>query len=105
MINAQSNWQQSHAHAFKLLEALVQDAHEIVGVFFYGRSVHMVTDAAISKQWLDWANNNQAAMIVCSTMLNQDQLTTEATDKGFQVAGMAAWVDWCQQAERVVELT
>ncbi|WP_395374505.1 DsrE family protein [Marinicella sp. W31] len=105
MINAQDDWQQTNAHAMALLDAFVQNNHEIVGVFFYGRSVNMVTQQDTSRQWLNWIDQNHTSVVVCSTMLTQEQLTTDAENLGFPVAGMAAWVNWCQQADRIMELT
>ena len=104
MLNAQTDWKATDAHALALLAALLKAKHEIVGVFFYGLSVQVVTDTDMCTHWLDILDHTNTPIIACSTMLEQHNLTATGEKSGFSVAGMASWVNWCEQADRIVEV-
>jgi sulfur relay (sulfurtransferase) complex TusBCD TusD component (DsrE family) len=101
LINPTDHWQQAIKHAFYLAQQ-ANINQELIGVFFYGSSVHIIQDSQLQTQWHDLAD---CPLYVCRTMVDEYQLAEKDIEAPFQLIGMAPWVMIMEQADRIVEIT
>ncbi len=101
IINPTHQWQQSMFHGIKLLQAMLNQGHHVVSVFFYGEAVHIAQDKTLQQAWSDIGSSTD--FLLCRTMIEEfgiePQLSTD-----FKVVGMGQLASHMEQADRTLEL-
>ncbi len=106
MINATTQWQESVQHALSLASSIYANGHEVNTVFFYGESVKVIQDSKQLQQWQTWQHKSQSNLQLCSTLTEQYQLDSLASQtSGFTVVSLASWVQAVEAADKMVELS
>lgn len=101
LINPTDHWQQAVKHGFYLAQQ-ANINQDLIGVFFYGSSVHITQDSQLQTQWHDLS---ECSLYLCRTMMEEYHLPEKNIVSPFQVIGMAPWITIMEQANRIVEIT
>ena len=58
------------------------------------------------KQWQQWQKSCMGQMLLCSTLVEAHEISTQPKDSdGFNVVGLASLTQAMEQADQTVELT
>jgi sulfur relay (sulfurtransferase) complex TusBCD TusD component (DsrE family) len=101
IINPSHQWQQSNGHALQLFQAMMNQGHEVVSVFFYGDAVQIAQDKALQTAWL--THNISTSFLVCRTMLEEYGIEPNLNDN-FKVVGMGQLALNMELADKTMEL-
>ncbi|MGJ8662657.1 MAG: DsrE family protein [Marinicella sp.] len=105
IINATDQWKKSLEHAFSMIKTMDNEGHTINAVFFYGQAVQIINDRQLIQQWRQLHLNTHCQLMLCSTMIKSNNLNTQAhLIKGFDVVGMASWIQAMEAADKTLEL-
>lgn len=101
IINPSHQWQQSTAHALKLLHAMLKQGHEVMSVFFYGEAVNIAQHKELQQAWSEL--NDSTEFLLCRTMIEQFDIAPDL-NVAFKVVGMGQLAVNMEQADRTLEL-
>ena len=102
--------------AYRFIEAALTQGHGVARVFFYREGVRHAfarcADAGSAPQpdWAGLAQRFKLELIFCTAaaerrglyLADQSEGDSAAWGEGFSPGGLAAWVDACLQADRVL---
>ena len=105
MINASDQWRESIQYGHALAESISAAGHVINTVFFYGQAIKVVQSPELLKQWRLWQRSTQTPLMLCSALIENEQLTSVAKQaEGFEVVSLGSWVQAVEAADKTLEL-
>ncbi len=105
---------QAHYHAWRFADALLNNGHQLRGVFFLGDAVTIANqhrDAPLDefdpqKKWQQLDSEYAIELIVCSSSAQREGLAADGSSNlasGFQIAGLGSFIEMSLHADRVVQ--
>ncbi len=104
--NPSDQWQVSIDHVLSLAESMTSGGHEVNAVLFFGQAIKVIQSPAHLSRWQHWQRNTQTPLMLCSTLLENDQLSVAAKQiECFEVVSLGSWVQAVDAADKTVELS
>lgn len=105
MINSSEQWYTAVEQAFCLAETMTSKGHVVNAVLFYGQAIKVIQASEQLKLWQQWQRNTGTPLLLCSTLLENNQLSALAVQTDcFEVVNLGSWVQAIETAEKTVEL-
>ncbi len=97
-INPSSKNSKAMEHAFNFVQAVLQQKHHSIHVFFYGYAVKSIF---FNNNWVKF--DSRVTLVACSTIA-EEYLTRQLEPcKNITIAGLAQWMEATINADKIMD--